>query len=155
VSDGPRVLIACVGNLLRRDDGFGPAIAARLEEVGLPEGVRVVETGIGGVALLQELMTGYDGLVLIDAVDRGERPGTVFVITPQVGAAAHVPDLHLANPERVLTMATAMRALPERVRIVGCQPANVDELDERLSPEVERSLELATERIEETVREWS
>jgi hydrogenase maturation protease len=155
VSDGPRVLIACVGNLLRRDDGFGPAIAARLEEVGLPEGVRVVETGIGGVALLQELMTGYDGLVLIDAVDRGERPGTVFVITPQVGAAAHVPDLHLANPERVLTMAKAMGALPERVRIVGCQPANVDELDERLSPEVERSLELATERIEETVREWS
>lgn len=47
-----RVIVACVGNVLRRDDGFGPAVAARLTD--LPEGVEVLETGIGGVALLQE-----------------------------------------------------------------------------------------------------
>ena len=69
-----RVLVAGVGNMLRRDDGFGPAVAASL--AGLPPGVAVVETGIGGVALLQELLSGYDGLILIDAVDRGAAPGT-------------------------------------------------------------------------------
>jgi hydrogenase maturation protease len=150
-----RILVACVGNVLRGDDGFGPALAVRLERAELPPGVRVIETGIGGVALLQELLEGYDGLVLVDAVDRGERPGTVFLITPGVGEAAHVPDVHLANPERVLTMARAMGALPERVLIVGCQPADVDELDERLSPAVERALELAATKVEETLREWS
>ena len=113
-----RVLVAGVGNVLRGDDGFGPAVTARLER--LPTQVTVVETGIGGLALLQELMSGYDGLVLIDAVERGAAPGTVFLIAPEVGDAVHVPDVHLANPDRVLSMAKTMGVLPERVVIVGC-----------------------------------
>lgn len=149
-----RILVACVGNVLRRDDGFGPAMAARLDRARLPGTVTVVETGIGGIALLQELLEGYDGLLLVDAVDRGEPPGTVFVITPEVGEAVHVPDVHLANPERVLTMAKAMGALPSRIRIIGCQPAEVDVLDEELSPEVSRALDVAAIRVEETVRAW-
>lgn len=148
-----RVLVACVGNVLRRDDGFGPAVAARLS--GLPASATLVETGIGGVALVQELLADYDGLVLVDAVDRGAEPGTVFVITPEVGEAEHVADVHLANPERVLTMAKALGHLPARVVIVGCQPAEVDELGEGLSPAVERALATAVIKVEETVREWS
>jgi hydrogenase maturation protease len=145
------VLVGCVGNLLRGDDGFGPAVAERLS---LPEGARVVETGIGGIALLQELMAGWDGLVLVDAVDRGAKPGTVFRITPEVGEAVHVPDVHLANPERVLTTARGLGVLPERVAIVGCQPAAVDELGEGLSPAVERALDVAVREVERTVRGW-
>lgn len=147
-----RVLVAAVGNVLRGDDGFGPAVAARLPP--LPEGAEVIETGIGGVALLQELLAGCDGLILIDAVDRGAPPGTVFVIEPEVGEAEHVPDLHLLNPERVLTMAKALGCLPPRVLIVGCQPADVDELDERLSPPVERAVEVAAKRVREAVDAW-
>ncbi len=147
-----RVLVAAVGNVLRGDDGFGPAVAARLPP--LPEGAEVIETGIGGVALLQELLAGCDGLILIDAVDRGAPPGTVFLIEPEVGEAEHVPDLHLANPERVLTMAKTLGCLPPRVLIVGCQPADVDELDERLSPPVERAVEVAAKRVREAVDAW-
>ena len=146
-----RVLVACVGNVLRGDDGFGPAVAERL---ALPEGAEVVETGIGGIALLQELLAGCDGLVVVDAVDRGAAPGTVFHITPDVGDAEHVADVHLANPERVLTMAKSMGALPERVAIVGCQPAEVDELGEGLSAEVERAVAVGARHVEELVGAW-
>jgi len=148
-----RILVAGVGNVLRRDDGFGPTVAARLEG-RLPEGVEVVETGIGGVALVQELLAGCDGLVLVDAVDRGATPGTVFVIRPDVGEPEHVADVHLANPERVLTMAKALGCLPERLLIVGCQPAEIDDLGERLSAPVEQAVALAVARIEEVVRGW-
>ena len=147
-----RILVAGVGNVLRADDGFGPAVAARLDD--LPDGVEVVETGIGGIALLQELLAGCDGLVLVDAVDRGAPPGTVFALEPEVDDAVHVPDVHLANPERVLAMAKAMGALPERVLVVGCQPAEVDEFSERLSPEVQRAVAVAAARVEEAVRAW-
>ena len=147
-----RVLVAAVGNVLRGDDGFGPAVAARLGE--LPDEVEVVETGIGGVALLQELMAGCDGLVVIDAVDQGAPPGTVFVLVPDVRDAEHVPDVHLANPERVLGMAKAMGCLPERVAVVGCQPSDVDELDERLSPQVERAVAVAVARVHELLTAW-
>ena len=148
-----RVLVACVGNVLRRDDGFGPAVAARLDG-DLPEGARLVETGIGGIALVQELLAGCDGLVLVDAIDQGEPPGTLFRVEPEVGEAEHVPDVHLANPERVLGMAKGMGALPARVMIVGCQPAGVDELGEGLSAPVAAALERAVEVVQDTVGSW-
>jgi hydrogenase maturation protease len=152
-SDGRRnrLLVACVGNLLRGDDGFGPAVAERL--VDLPAGVEVIETGIGGVAFLQELMRGCDGVIVVDATDRGAAPGTVFVLEPRVDDAEHVPDVHLANPERVLSMAKTMGCLPERVVIVGCQPAAVA-LGERLSAPVERAVDVAVEHVREILAQW-
>ena len=148
-----RVLVAGVGNVLRGDDGFGPAVTELL--INLPEGAEVIETGIGGVALLQELMAGCTGLILIDAVERHAPPGTVFLITPEVMEGEHVPDVHLANPDRVLSMAKTMGVLPDRVMIVGCQPAdNMEELDQGLSPEVQRALSIAVAKIEETVHAW-
>lgn len=147
-----RVIVGCVGNVLRGDDGFGPAVAERLTD--LPEGGEVVETGIGGVALLQELMAGSDGLIIVDAVDRGEPAGTLFMIEPEVPEGEHVADVHLANPERVLTMARSMGVLPQRVLIVGCQPAETDELEQRLSPPVERAVELAEAKVRGAVAEW-
>ena len=144
--------MACVGNVLRRDDGFGYAVASRLGE--LPPGVELLETGIGGIPLLQELLAGCDGLILLDAVDRGAEPGTVFVIEPEVLDGEHVPDVHLANPQRVLTMAKALGCLPPRIVIVGCQPREVDELEQGLSPEVERAVGLAASKVEETLGAW-
>lgn len=147
-----RLLVAGVGNVLRGDDGFGPAVTELLGH--LPPKAEVIETGIGGIALLQELMAGCDGLIMIDALDRGAPPGTVFVIEPDVAEGVHVPDVHLANPDRVLMMAKTMGVLPDRVVIVGCQIAEVDKLGEGLSPEVERALAIAVARIEETVDAW-
>ncbi len=156
-SDAPgvrskRVLVAGVGNVLRGDDGFGPAVTEHLGH--LPPEADVIETGIGGIALLQELMAGCDGLIVIDALDRGAPPGTVFVIEPDVAEGVHVPDVHLANPDRVLMMAKTMGVLPERVVIVGAQIAEVDQLGEGLSPAVQRALTVAVARIEETVDAW-
>ena len=147
-----RVLVAGVGNVLRGDDGFGPAVTELLGH--LPEGVDVIETGIGGIALLQELMAGCDGLVLIDALDRGDEPGTVTVIEPEIPEAVHVPDVHLADPNRVLSMAKTMGVLPDRVVIVGCQPVGMDDLGAGLSPQVQSALPAAVARIEETVNAW-
>lgn len=148
----PRLLVAGVGNILRGDDGFGPAVVARL--AGLPAEVDVVETGIGGVALLQELMTGCDGLVVVDAVDQGAAPGTVFMLEPEVPEAVHVPDVHLANPERVLAMAKGLGVLPARVVVIGCQPAETSELGGPLSPVVEAALDVAVGMVHATVNAW-
>lgn len=147
-----RILVAGVGNVLRGDDGFGPAVVARLGP--LPAGVDIVETGIGGVALLQELLSGYDGLVVIDAVDRGAEPGAVFELSPEVSDAVHVADVHLANPDRVLSMAKTMGVLPPRVRIVGCQPASVDELGAGLSDVVDAAVIRAAATVTRIVGAW-
>ena len=149
----PRVLVGCVGNLLRGDDGFGPAVAARLSS-SVPPGADVVETGIGGIALLQEIMAGIDGLIVVDAIDEGEEPGTVLLMEPEIGEAVHVPDVHLANPERVLNVAKGIGALPDRVRIVGCQVGDADTLEQGLTPAVERAVPVAAAKVEEIARAW-
>ena len=142
-----------MGNVLRRDDGFGYAVAARLD--GLPAGVEVLETGIGGIPLLQELMRGCDGLILVDAVERGAAPGTLFEIEPEIGEPSAVPDMHLANPDQVLAMAARMDCLPARVVLVGCEPQDAHGLGEGLSPVVARAVDPAVDRIRSTAARWA
>ena len=95
-----------------------------------------------------------EGLVVVDAVDRGAAPGTVFVLEPDVSEAEHVADVHLANPERVLSMALTMGVLPGRVAIVGCQPADDDTLAESLTATVEAAVPAAVRLVHETVAAW-
>ncbi|MGH9295403.1 MAG: hydrogenase maturation protease, partial [Acidimicrobiales bacterium] len=79
------LLVAGIGNIFLGDDGFGPEVARRLESEDLGPEVRVADFGIRGVHLAYELLEGYDALVLVDAVDMGEPPGTLAVIEPEGG----------------------------------------------------------------------
>lgn len=154
---GRRVLVAGIGNVLRGDDGFGPAVIQALAAGGgLPAGVRVVELGIAGIALVHELMDGYDALVLVDAVDRGGAPGALYVLEPTVPEVAALAglerralaaDMHQAVPGPALVIARAVGALPPLVRIVGCQPAATDEFATELSPPVRRAVPAAVAAI--------
>jgi hydrogenase maturation protease len=143
--DEVRVLVACVGNLLRRDDGFGVVVARTLADTRLPDGTVVIETGIGGLGIVHELMNGYDGLVVVDAVDMGASPGSLVVIEPLVedpagmsGDAWHTTfsNFHLAEPGRVLLLARGLGVLPPRVALVGCQPGDAESYGEELTPAV-------------------
>ena len=152
-----RILVAGVGNVLRGDDGFGPTVVRALAAAGgLPPGVRLVELGIGGISLVHELMDGYDALILVDAVDRGGAPGSLYMLEPEVPDAAALPvaercalaaDMHQAVPERALVLARAAGVLPPVVRIVGCQPAETEDFATSLSPPVQAAVPAAVETI--------
>jgi len=151
-----RVLVAGVGNVLRGDDGFGVEVARRLDAIELPPGVRVVETGIAGIALVHELQEGWDALLLVDAVDRARPPGTVVVIDPDVvdveplgWDARHdlLADMHLATPERALMLAKALGVLPPIVRLVGCQPCDAERVGIGLAPLVASAVEVAVRQV--------
>lgn len=151
-----RILIGGVGNVLRADDGFGVEVSRRLDEIELPEGVRVVETGIGGIALVQELQDGFDALVVVDCVDRGRPPGTVMLIEPDVVDVQALSkmerhdmlaDMHLATPERAMMLARALGVLPSRVLVVGCQPEDADSLGQGLSAPVAAAVDVAVAEV--------
>jgi hydrogenase maturation protease len=150
-----RVLIACVGNILRGDDGFGVAVAQALQTRTFPPGVDLMETGIGGMSIVQELMDGYEALIIVDAVDRGAPPGTLFVLQPDVPSPealstdewrAQFSNLHLAEPSRILLLARAAGVLPPRVAILGCQPECLDDFNPGLSPTIAAAVAPACER---------
>ena len=153
-----RVLIACVGNMLRGDDGFGVSVAEELARRSLPPGVDLIETGIGGMSIVQQLMDGYDAMIVVDAVDGGAAPGTLFVSDPQVADPEtlsndewrqHFSNLHLAEPSRILLLARAAGVLPSRVILVGCQPERIEEYEPTLTPTMQRAVPVAAARAVE------
>jgi hydrogenase maturation protease len=128
------VLVAGIGNIFQTDDAFGVEVAARLAQRTLPAGVRVEDFGIRGVHLAYELLEGYDALIIIDAVPMGDAPGTLAVIEPEVdttGAVldASIPavDAHTMSPDVVLATLARLGGSVGCIRIVGCQPANLQE----------------------------
>ncbi len=155
------MLVACVGNVLRGDDGFGLAVAAALEPTLAP-GADLIETGIGGIGIIHQLLDGYGGLILVDAVERHAMPGTVFVLVPEVPEVnrptmeewqTQLAELHLAEPSRILRLARAVGVLPERFLIVGCEPETCEEFEEGLSLHVAAAVPVATRRVQELVDE--
>jgi hydrogenase maturation protease len=131
MSDGS-VLVAGIGNIFQTDDGFGIEVANRLTSRALPPGVRVEDFGIRGVHLAYELLEGYDALILIDALPMGDPPGTLAILEPELGttppdASSPMVDAHTMSPDIVLTTLARMGGSVDRVRIVGCQPASLQE----------------------------
>lgn len=152
-----RVLVVGVGNILRQDDGFGIVVAQKLEARGdLPPGVRVTETGIAGVGLVQDLLDGYDALVIVDAVNRGGVPGTLYLLEPSVPDIrawtdqerhAFLADLHQVEPSKAFGLAAALDVLPPTVRILGCEPSECEEAAIGLTLPVAHAADLAVERV--------
>ncbi len=152
-----KVLVAGMGNELRGDDGFGVALARLVGKRDLGADVTVGEFGIGGIHLVQELLSGYDALLLIDAVQRGSEPGTIHLLEPEVRGLDELSsserrdflaDVHWADPGRALMLAKALGVLPARVLILGCQPETLDDFSLVLSPAVESALPRAAQVID-------
>jgi hydrogenase maturation protease len=129
-----RVLVAGIGNIFLGDDGWGVEVATRLVREALPAGVRVTDFGIRGVHLAYELLEGYDALVLIDAMPMGERPGTVAVLEPDPPARpatgddpAPLFDAHGMNAGVVLAHLAGLGGVVEKIFVVGCEPATLEE----------------------------
>jgi hydrogenase maturation protease len=141
---GARILVAGVGNMFLRDDGFGPEVARRLARatdpnaaadpsVGPVQAVRVVDYGIRGMHLAYDLLAGVDVLVLVDAVppDGGEdtAPGSIRVLRVRgedLDASAAL-DPHGMDPAAVLGRLRSLGGELPLTYVVGCVPADLAE----------------------------
>jgi hydrogenase maturation protease len=153
---GPRILLAGVGNVFLGDDGFGVALAGRLARRELPAGVDVVDFGIRGMDLAYA-MPDYDAVVLLDATPRGDAPGTIYVIEPEIDDAVAAVDGHGMDPVNVLALVKSLGGEPPRTLVVGCEPATSltldDELVADLSEPVRLALDGAVQVVESLVAE--
>ncbi|MEO7429965.1 MAG: hydrogenase maturation protease [Acidimicrobiales bacterium] len=151
-------VIAGIGNIFNRDDGFGSEVAQRLLSRPVPADVRVEDYGIRGMHLALDLLEGCDLLVLIDAMSLdgeagGDAPGTVFLLEPDPsGDGADALDAHLLDPQAVLRMVAGLGGEVGRVLVVGCQPADLDE-GIGLSPPVTAAVAVAVRMVEDLIAE--
>ncbi|MFF2119508.1 hydrogenase maturation protease [Kitasatospora xanthocidica] len=156
------VLVAGVGNIFLGDDGFGVETVRRLSAHPLPAGVEVVDVGVRGVDLAYRLLDGHRTAVLVDAVHRGGAPGTLYLIEAAAEQPPEPPALdgHRMGPDAVLALLATLAAgtggePPERVLVVGCEPASLEEgigLSEPVAAAVAEAVRMVLRVVDEAAQ---
>ena len=148
-----KVLVAGVGNIFLRDDGFGSEVTRRLATRLLPDDVRVVDYGIGGIHLAYDLLAGVDQLVLVDALPRGVAPGTVSLLEVDADEDLRsTVDSHAMDPATVFASLRGLGGVPPPTVVVGCEPADVSE-GMGLSPRVAAAVDPTVEQVRQLATE--
>jgi hydrogenase maturation protease len=155
----PSILVAGIGNIFLGDDAFGVEVVRRMAGLELPESVRVSDFGIRGFDLAYALQDGYETTILVDACPRGQAPGTLYVIEPDLKALddPEAPpaavEAHAMNPLTVLRMARAMNIEVKNILLVGCEPETLggDEGQMGLSPAVDAAVDEAVKLLKSLV----
>jgi hydrogenase maturation protease len=148
------ILVAGVGNIFLGDDAFGVEVARALGTRSLPEGVVVKDFGLRSFDLAYALLDPWEAVVLVDAVPRGEPPGTLYTIEVdlnELGKLEEAPDAHSMNPVKVLKLAQSTGHVTSRVYVVGCEPEDCGGEEGRmgLTPAVEAAVERGAHMVEQ------
>jgi hydrogenase maturation protease len=151
------VLVLGLGNTLLADDGVGIHVVRRLaRDPNAPRFLHPIDGGTLGFRLLTHV-TPSDALLVVDAADLGDPPGTIRLLD------GHALGRHLSRGGRnrppaaglvdLLTLARLEGWSPARLALVGIQPRLID-WGEQLSDPVAQSLPAACRAVVETVLSW-
>jgi hydrogenase maturation protease len=151
-----KTLVAGFGNVLLGDDGFGVEVIRRLQSRTLPDGTELLDAGIGGFNFVMQLMDGYDRVIIVDAMQRGETAGTLSVFHPpphdRHGPVRDV-NPHITEPVRAMHLASQLSVLPAHVTVVSCEVAGCD-VRIGLSDPVSAAVDEAILAVEQVLCDW-
>jgi hydrogenase maturation protease len=122
-----KAAIIGVGNPLMGDDGAGILVLKMLIGKGLPRGIEIVDAGTGGMTLLH-LLTKYDPVVIVDAVDMGLKPGELRTFSPDDVISLKEErkfSLHEADVFEMIMIARQLGQCPAKITICAIQPRTI------------------------------
>jgi coenzyme F420 hydrogenase subunit delta len=126
-----KILIAGCGNKLFGDDGFGPEVVEYLiGHYSIPEDVCLLDVGTGIRKILFTLTLSEarpEVIVIIDAVDKGRKPGEIFNILLEEVPIEKTDDfsMHQVPSSNLLKELQDLCAVKVRVRV--CQIKTIPE----------------------------
>ena len=118
-----------------------------------------MDFGIRSYDLAFELTEGYEATILVDATPLREPPGTIGLIEIDLQevsqAQANTADGHSSSPVHALQLAQSLGRLSERLYLVGCEPAALQNENGEmgLSQEVQEAVPRAVRMIESLVEQ--
>jgi hydrogenase maturation protease len=129
-----------VGNTILSDDGVGVHAARKLQaDPRVPAGVTILDGGTLGLELLP-YAADASRLLLLDAVNTGEAPGTLTRMTASdVLATSAGQSVHQLGVADLIAALALVATRPQEIVVLGVQPANTD-WGASLSPEVDAAL---------------
>ena len=142
-----RILVLGYGNPGRRDDGLGPACAAELEKLGLPD--VTVDSDYQLTVEDADALARHDVVVFIDAAVDGPEPFAFRRIEP---GPAVVFSSHSATPEGVLTLTDELFHEQPDAYVLGIRGYEFNEFGEALSERARANLAAALAFITPVLR---
>ncbi len=142
-----KVAICGIGNRIRGDDGIGPEVIAELRSQ-VPEECMLYDFDENPESFIGDLIDyGPEKVILVDAVDMGQKPGSVGLI-----------DFHSVKKQVMSThkmpVSMFIEHLQNRMRFklvfVGIQPKEIG-LNKEMSAEVRQAIPLAAELVKKNL----
>jgi hydrogenase maturation protease len=151
----PQTLVLGLGNLIMTDDGIGVRVVQLLQNrYSFPAGVAVIDGGTLGLDLLPKL-EGIERLLVVDAIETGEPPGTVVRLAGDQIPIAMATKLspHQMGLKDLLSVAALMGCAPQEMVLWGVQPEAI-EIGTELSETVAAQLETLAESVIRELANW-
>ena len=146
------ILIAGCGNRLFGDDGFGPEVIEYLQDhYSIPDNICLLDVGTGIRKILFTISLSEPRpriIVIIDAVDKGRRPGEIFEITLDEIPFEKIDDfsMHQVPSSNLLKELQDLCAV--NVRVLACQIMAIPEtMQAGLSWPLKKAVPLMAQRI--------
>jgi len=146
------ILIAGCGNKLFGDDGFGPEVVEYLlDHYNIPNNICLLDVGTGIRKILFTISLSEPRpkvIVIIDAVDKGRKPGDIFEITLDEIPKEKTDDfsIHQVPSSNLLKELQDLCAV--KVRVMACQIEAIPEtMQSGLSEPVKKAVPLMAQRI--------
>jgi len=153
------ILVLGIGNSLCGDDGIGEKVVEELQMHQLPSNISVIHAGLPGWSL-PSWFEGWQTVIMVDAMDMGEIPGTWRKIQLRSAVKnflagdnsirfmqkSDILSLHQPDLANGLALAEALDLLPTNLILYGIQPKTI-EVGSSLSEAVHQSLPELVENI--------
>lgn len=143
------ILVLGIGNILLNDEGAGIHVVTRLEKEGFT-GADLMDGGTGGFHLLGFIQS-YSDVIIIDASLDQFPAGHVRVLQPKY--AKDFPaqlSAHEIGLKDLLDAAFLLGNLP-KIHLVAISIKDFQEMGMDLSPEVEKAIPEASDKVKELI----
>lgn len=149
------VLVLGIGNIVMSDDGVGVLVAQKLQQrYRFPDNVEVMDGGTLGLDLLPKLEN-ISNLIMIDAVETGQKAGTCVRLYGQELPIALETKVspHQMGLKDLLAVSDLMGHSPKEMVLIGVQPGSI-EMELGLTAEVEAQFETLVSNVLTELANW-
>jgi hydrogenase maturation protease len=147
------ILVLGLGNLVHSDDGLGVHAIQLLErDPRIPPGVVLMDGGTQGLALLTHISS-FERVLVIDAIDAGQAPGTVVRLEGPALNLPGKPSVHQLGFADLLVALELLGETPEEVVLFGVQPLSLEWATELTAP-VRNALARLSDLVLEQLAYW-
>jgi hydrogenase maturation protease len=157
MTEQPRILVLGIGNLLWADEGFGVRAVEHLQRhYTFPDSVSLLDGGTQGMNLVAPVQEA-DVVVVLDAVDYGEAPGTLCRVADEDVPSfmgVRKMSLHQTGFQEVLAGVELLGDYPEHLLLVGVQPAVLEDYGGSLSEAVRAQIGPAAQAVLDYLARW-